>query len=226
MGTRREHNIQLMHIHDVDFDCWRERYFWLPFFRKRKPKFNVRPGAMVPEVVKQRIKSIGIGKLVEIIRVGYDGEIDDIPIIVEIIDISESSFTGKIVNVEREVIESATEKLVYAKKGGGILEFNYDDGDIKEIIESQDEKLLAEERNVNALREILSALEIGDRIMVAYYDTKQHGTLNAEGILLEKDINGNTFSLQVEKVNKIELEKKFKKTFDIKKDLVIDIEIV
>jgi hypothetical protein len=202
------------------------RYFWWPFGRKKKQKLTTRPGALLPEVVKQRIRHLGVGKQVEIIRIGFDGDIDDIPIMVEIIDTSDTGFTGKIMNVERHMIESATEKLVYAKTGGGILSFNYDDGDIKEIIEIKDEEYLLEERNIGAIREMLSALETGDHILVAYFDSKERGTLNAEGILLEKDQTTGTFSIQIQKINHIELERKLRKDFNIEKDIIIDIDIL
>ncbi len=202
------------------------RHFWWLFKKKGKKKVQIRPGAMPPEEVKKRISEIGVGKQVEIIRVGFDGEIDDMPLIVEILYIGNEGFTGKIVNLERELIESATEKLVYAKKGGGIIDFRYDDGDIKEINVSQDQELLEQERNVDSLREIVTALDVGDTVLVAYYDAKNQGTVNAEGKLLEKDSDGNQFKMLIEKVNKIELEKKLEKTFDIEKDIVIDIEMV
>ncbi len=53
------------------------------------------------------------------------------------------------------MIESATRQLIYAKKGGGVIEFNYNDGDIKEIAVSQDQELLEKERDLSSLKEIL-----------------------------------------------------------------------
>ncbi len=203
------------------------RYFWWPFGKKKKrSKVLLRPGALPPEKVKQVIKSIGIGKTVEILRIGYDGTIDDIPLIVRITDINEEGFSGRIVNVERELIEQATEKLVFAKRGGGFIEFRYDDGDIKEINESKEEAILEESRDVAALKEILEALEIGDRVLVAYYDEDRQGTVNVEGTLLAKDAGGTQFTLLIEQVEKVELEKKIEREFNIEKDLVVDIEIV
>ena len=155
---------------------------------------------MRPEHVKNRIREVGLGKQIEILRIGFDGTIDDMPIIVEIIDISQDGFTGRIVNLERRMIEGATEKLVYAKKGGGIISFNYADGDIKDISISHDEELLEQERNVDALHQILSALETGDNIIVAYYDGKQKGTVNTEGVLLEKTNDSGIFSMKIEKM--------------------------
>ncbi len=212
--------------HRMRDDAPFRRHFWWLFKRKGKKATQIRPGAMTPEQVKKRIEEIGVGKQVEIIRVGFDGEIDDMPLIVEILLITNDGFTGKIVNLEREIIESATEKLVYAKKGGGIIDFHYDDGDIKEINISKDQELLEQERNVDSLREIVTALDVGDTVLVAYYDAKNQGTVNAEGKLLEKEEDGRRFKLQIEKINKIELEKKLEKTFDVEKDIVIDIEMV
>lgn len=209
-----------------DSPGYSKRYFWGLFKKKRKAKTILRPRAMSADAVKNQINAIGIGKQIEMLRVGYDGSIDDMPIMVEIIDISPESFTGRIVNPERTMIESSTEKLVYAKKGGGIIEFRYDDGDIHSITETKDEELLQQERNIESLKEMLAALETGDRVIVAYYDEKQRGTVNTEGAIIDKSDKDSTFTLQIEKINKIELEKKISRTFDIQKDLVIDLEFV
>jgi hypothetical protein len=203
-----------------------QRYFWWPFRKKKKEKFEGRTGAMEPQKIKKTIEGIGIGKQIEILRIGYDGSIDDIPINVEIIDISPNSFTGKIINLERRMIESATDKLVYAKTGGGVLEFNYNDGDIKEIALSHDQELIEQERNIDNLIEVLSALEAGDHVIVAYYDNQQKGTINTEGVITEKSDTDDIFTLTIEKINRIELQRKITKKFDLQKDLVIDIELV
>jgi hypothetical protein len=201
------------------------RFFFWPF-RKKKGKFIIRGGALQPDEVKKRIQEAGIGKQVEIIRIGYDGMLDDMPVVVEIIDISNHGFTGRIVNLERLMIESATRNLIYAKKGGGVLEFFYNDGDIKDITLSRDKELLEKERNISSLTEILAALDQGDHVIVAYFDTKHKATVNTEGMILEKDETNENFTLQIEKINRIELEKKISKQFNIQKDLVIDIEMV
>jgi hypothetical protein len=185
-----------------------------------------RSGALSPDDVKKIVNDIGVGKQIEILRIGYDGSIDDMPVLVEIIGISSYGFTGRIINIERQMIESATKNLIYAKKGGGVQEFSFEDGDIKEITVSRDEELLQQERNIESLKEILTALDIGDHVIVAYYDEKRKGTINTEGVITEKDQENETFSLQIEKINRIELEKKITKKFNIKQDLVIDIEIV
>ncbi len=213
------------YLHRVAGESHRTRRYFLGLFKKKKVLPKVRPGALLPEEVKKQIKEIGLGKQVQIIRVGFDGSIDDMPIIIEIIDIDEEGFTGRVVNPERQMIESATKSVVYAKHGGGIISFRYDDGDIKEILLSQDEVILEEERNVESLREILGALSVGDRVRVAYYDPVEKGTLNAEGTMLEKQ-SENSFKMTIEKINHIELENKVTKQFDVEKDLVIDIELV
>jgi hypothetical protein len=200
------------------------RFFFWPF--KKRAKFIIRKGAMQPDEVKRRVNQIGVGNQIEILRIGYDGTMDDMPVIVEITDISAHGFTGRIINLERSMIEGATRNLVYAKKGGGVLDFEYNDGDIKEINVSQDEELLQQERNLDNLKEILNALDTGDQVIVAYYDDKQKGTVNTEGIITDKDANNENFSLQIEKINRIELEKKINKKFDLNSDLIIDIEIV
>ena len=199
-----------------------QRNFWWLF---KKKKSQVRPGAMEPAAVKKLVEEIGIGKQIEIMRIGYDGSIDERPINVEIINTFSDGFTGKVVNVERDMIERSTSKLVYAKQGGGVMEFLYSDGDIQEIIIPEDEKLITQERNINGLKEILNALEKGDHI-VSYYDSRERGTINAEGTLLSKDESGLLFSMKIEKVNRIELEKKIDKDFNIEDDLVIDIGLV
>ncbi len=225
MNFKRIHYTPTSNPNSINNNHFNQRHFWW-LFKKKKKETVGRPGAMTPEQIKKTVKEIGIGNQAEITRIGYDGTIDDMPIMVEIIDISEHGFTGKIVNVERQMIEDATEKLVYAKMGGGTIEFQYDDGDIKDISVSQDEELLKQETDKAALKEILSALEPGDRVIVAYYDSRRKGTINTEGKFMEKSEDLNKFSLQIEKINRIELEKKETKSFDLERDLVIDISIV
>ncbi len=201
-----------------------QRFFFWPF--KKKEKFIIRKGAMQPDEVRKIINQIGIGKQIEILRIGYDGTLDDMQTIVEILDISNYGFKCRIINLERSMIESATRNLVYAKKGGGVLDFEYNDGDIKEINVPHDEELLQQERNIESLKEILTALDTGDQVIVAYYDEKQKGTVNTEGVITEKADNNESFALQIEKINRIELEKKINKKFNLNSDLIVDIEMV
>ncbi|NOX36957.1 MAG: hypothetical protein GXO78_05410 [Calditrichaeota bacterium] len=209
------------------WDTPRKAHFFKKLFgRKSATAVQLRPGAMPPEEVKRKIQQAGVGKVVEILRIGYDGTIDDIPIIVEILDITEEGFTGKIVNVERDLIEESTKTVVFAKRGGGTIEFRYDDGDINEIKEAEDTAIIEESQDIEALKEVLSALEKDDPILVAYYDKKRRGTVNVEGRLLATNADKTRFRMLVEKINRIELEEKREREFDIKEDMVIDIEIV
>lgn len=200
---------------------------WWPFGKKKKVLTSEsRPGALKPEEVKKIVNELGTGSVVEILRIGYDGTIDDIPMLIKITNITDESFNGKIVNVERQMIEEGTEKLIFAKKGGGVIEFFYDEGDIKDIVQSVDHTVVAESRDVSAQKEILAALEIGDKILMAYHDEKQHGSVNVEGTLLSKSPENNRFRIMIEKINRIEIEKKVEKEFDVEKDLVIDIDMI
>jgi hypothetical protein len=209
-----------------EFPHFRMFFLW-PFGKKKKmPEASARPGAFSAQELKRRVKELGEGAIVEILRIGYDGTIDDIPMMIKITNITEDSFTGRIVNVERQMIEERTEKVIFAKKGGGIIEFFYDEGDIKDITRSVDEKVVAESRDVSSQKEILAALEIGDKIMMAYLDEKQHGSVNVEGTLLSKSEENTRFKIMIEKVNRIEVEKKVEKEFDVEKDLVIDIDMI
>ncbi len=197
--------------------------FFNLFKRKSGSSVKLRPGAMTPEALKKRITEIGTGKVVEIIRIGYDGTIDDIPMTVEITNIWQDGFSGRVVNVERELIEESSQMMVYAKRGGGTIEFKFTDGDIKEIVESTEAEELSKERNVSAILEIVEALDINDRVLVAYFDKNRRGTVNVEGVLLSKDIPGKSFRVVIDKINNIELENKMTREFNILSDLIIDV---
>lgn len=190
-------------------------------FRKKSP---LRPGALKPAEVKRRIQEIGPGKVVEIIRIGYDGEIDDIPLIMQIIEVRDDYFTGKIINPERDFIEKNSSTLVYARRGGGVIEYSYADGDIKDIILSRDEEILQNAKNLEELKELLTAIEINDPVLICFWDKNSHGTINAHGKLIHKDMNQLTFSIQIDSINFVELEQKQVLDFDLKKDLVIDLQ--
>jgi|GEM_PF-1042821 len=196
-------------------------------FRKQTPTVDPpRPGAMYPNELRDEIERVGSGKIVELIRIGYDGELDDMPIIIEITEIGREGFSGKIVNVERDLIEENSEKTVYAKRGGGLIHFLYTDGDIKEVIENNDLENLAQERDISAIVEVVSALETGDRVLTAYYDKKHRGTVNIEGELVSKSPDAKSFRIKVEKINGVPLEKMVEKQFNAEDDVVIDISII
>ncbi|GAB4181011.1 MAG: hypothetical protein Kow00108_17640 [Calditrichia bacterium] len=187
-------------------------------------KAEIRSGALSPEQVKEKIQSAGIGKVVEIIRIGYDGEIDDMPLIMQIIEIEDDYFIGKIVNPERDMIEDTSDTVIYAKKGGGTIEYYYNDGDIKDIIISNDEEILTSSKNLEELREILEAIEVDDPVLVCYWNKSSHGTVNALGVLKDKNLENGSFKVELTSINNIELEKKQEINLDLNKDLIIDIQ--
>ncbi|MGH1366163.1 MAG: hypothetical protein ACRBF0_21565 [Calditrichia bacterium] len=196
-------------------------------FRKQTPTIDPpRPGAMYPNELRDEIERIGTGKIVELIRIGYDGELDDMPIIIEITETRREGFSGKIVNVERDLIEENSEKTVYAKRGGGLIHFQYNDGDIKEVLENHDLEELAQERDISAIVEVVSALESGDRVLTAYYDKKHRGTVNVEGVMVSKSPDHKSFRIKVEKINGVELDNQVEKQFNAEDDVVIDISII
>lgn len=203
-----------------------KQHFFNFFRRKGSGSVEVRPGALTPEEVKRTVERLGQGKIVELLRIGYDGTVDDMPMIIELTHISREGFSGKIVNVERRIIEGSSHSMVYAKRGGGVVDFLYSDGDIKEIKESRDADELSDAREVTMIMELLMALEVKDRILVAYYDEKHRGTVNVEGILLSKSSGHRIFKMVIEKINGIELERKIERQFDIENDLVIDISLI
>ncbi len=209
---------------DLVFGPRRRQYFFNLF--KGSSSVKLRPGALPPEKVKEIINGIGANKLVEISRIGYDGQVDEVPMTVEIISVYSDGFSGRIVNVERDIIEASSDTLVYAKHGGGTIDFNYDDGDLKDIVESRDAEELTEARDIEGMSEIVSALDVDDHIIISYYDRKYRGTVNLEGNLAEKSDDSKVFTVVAEKINNVELEKKNEKTFDLDKELVIDISLM
>lgn len=201
------------------------RYFFSILRRKDVALSPNRPGAISKDKVKRKIDEIGVGGIAEIYRIGYDGQLDDFPIIIKILSTGRSGFSGKVINVEREFIEESSEKKIYARRGGGIIEFNFDDGDIKDIKENIDYQELSAERNIGHIVAALNALDAQDRILVAYFDKKHQGTVNFEGILQAKLSGNRSFLMTIDKINGVELERKINKQFDIRKELVIDVSI-
>ena len=190
----------------------------------KKKKEYLRKGAMGLDKVKSIITEIGKDKIVEITRIGYDGEIDDIPLIVKILDIYEDDFSAEVVNPERNLIENSTSRIIYAKKGGGHIEFNFDDGDIYSIEVSKDEDLLNEAKNIHDLKEMVKALEIDDPILLCYWEKTNRGAINVQGHLVEKSDDSISFSIIIDSINNIELEEKRNLDFNLEKDLVIDLQ--
>ncbi len=194
-------------------------------FFKTKKKILVRPGAMEPEDVKKVINELGRGKKVNLRRVEYDGTPEEEPLALRIVDIRDDHFVGRIINVERSIKQDMNEKLVYVKGGGGIIEFYFNDGDILSIEEDIDETIF-EERNTDELLEILDALDLNESILLGYYDVKQGGVKNGIGLLVEKDLEAKTFSVELSQINGIELEQPQKVTLNLNTDKVLDLEVM
>ncbi|MCK5076716.1 MAG: hypothetical protein KAR38_10080 [Calditrichia bacterium] len=204
------------------FEEFHQKRNFLGWFKKKK--VILRSGAKAPDKVKKEINDIGIDKIIEITRIGYDGEIDDIPLIVKIVDVSNESFSAVVVNPERSLIEQSTSQTIYAKKGGGHVDFNFDDGDIYSIDVSKDEDILNEAKNVDQLKELVAAFEVGDPILLCYWETSSKGTINVKGDLVEKSDDSMSFSIKINSTNNIELEDKKTVSFNLEKDLVIDLQ--
>jgi hypothetical protein len=202
------------------------RYFWRFGRNKTAQTAILRPGAMPPAALKEAVEEIGVGKVVEIFRIGYDGELDDFSIIMEITHIDDEGFDGVIVNPERRLIEKNTAQKVWAKWGGGKIRFNYDDGDIKEIAPVNEAHELKNSRDVENIIAVLKALEANDRVLVAYFDEAEHGAVNVEGQLASPLNENSEFGVVITKVNGVELEQKVQKKFNVQKDLVIDVSIL
>ncbi len=200
------------------------RYF-INFFKSKKKKIEVRPGAMQPEEVKKRINEIGKNKKVNIRRVEFDGTPEQEPISVKVVDIRDEYFTGSIINVERSLKQEQDDKLVYVKGGGGTLDFYYNDGDIMSIEEDIDEEII-QEHDTEELLQILDALDLNESILISYYDRTKGGVINGSGKLVAKDIEKKTFTAELNLVNDIELDKPKVVNLDLEKDTVLDIEVI
>ncbi|RMH60744.1 MAG: hypothetical protein D6677_13205 [Calditrichaeota bacterium] len=201
----------------------RRRYF-LNFFKSKK-KVDVRPGAMTPEELKARVEAIGKGKKVNITRVEYDGTPEDKPITVKIVDIRDEYFTGKVVNLERNIKEDLDEKLVFVKGGGGTIDFYFSDGDVKSVEEDIDEIIL-DEKNTDELLEILDALDLNESVLISYYDKNKGGVIYGSGILTEKNVETKTFKVQLKLINDIELDVPKEVELNLDTDTVLDLEVV
>jgi len=192
---------------------------------KSKKKSTVRPGALTPEALRNRVKEIGKGKKVNITRVEYDGTPEARPITVQIVDIREEYFTGRVINLERDIKEDMDEKVVYVKGGGGVIDFYYNEGDVASVEEDIDESII-EQKNQGELLEILDALDLNEAILISYYDRQKGGVINGSGKLIEKDVETKTFKVQLNLINDIELDVPKEIKLDLNHDTVLDLEVV
>ena len=193
------------------------------FFGKSKKKSG-RPGAMMPESIQAKIKKIGLYKKVTVQRVDYEGEISDsTPIVVT--SINDDSFSGYVVNVDRDVREGTGQgSQIFVEGGGGSIEFHFQDGDIASIEEDIDNEIVEQKDKAEVL-EILEALDPGDGILVSYYDKSSGGFKNGFGNLLDKNMDEETMAFELKIVNEIELKEPLNVTLDLKKDMILDLQI-
>lgn len=194
------------------------------FFFGRSKKSSGRPGAMMPESIHAKIKKIGLYKKVTVQRVDYDGDISDsTPIVVT--SINDECFSGYVVNVDRDVREGSGQgSQIFVEGGGGSIEFHYSDGDIASIEEDIDNEIVEQKDKAEVL-EILEALDPGDGILVSYYDKSSGGFKNGFGNLTGKNMDEETMSFELKIVNEIELKEPLNVSLDLKKDMILDLQI-
>ena len=203
------------------------RRYFLKLFKAKKDKAVVlrHPDAIPPDELKKRVIDLGRGKKIKITRLSYDGETEDLPVEVKIIDIGNDHFTGKVVNVDREVSESQDTKLIYLKGGGGTIDFYFADGDIMAVEEDIDEEVISE-RSVDELREILEALDLNESVTISYYDKYKGGIINGVGALTEKNMETLDFKVTLTMINDIKLRESEIVALNLEKDQIVDLEIV
>jgi hypothetical protein len=180
---------------------------------------------MLPEELKSILIKIGKGKKVKITRMAYDGTPEDTPVEIKVIDIGKDHFTGKIINVERSISESQSEKLIFVKGGGGTIDFYFGDGDILTVEEDIDEKIV-EQRNIEEIREILDALDMKEEITISYYDKNEGGVINGVGTLDEKNMETLDFKVTLSLINDIKLKKAKTIILNLNNDKILDLEVV
>jgi len=200
-----------------------KRYFLKLFQTKRRPA--TRPGALAADELKRQVISIGRGKKVNITRLEIDGTPEDLPVSVKIIDIGADHFTGKVINVERSISESQSDKLIYARSGGGTIDFRFNDGDIMKVEVDIDEQIV-KQRNIDEIREILDALDIGEDINISYYDKNEGGVINGTGVLDDKNMETLDFKITLRLINEIELKQPREVHLNLEKSEILDLEIV
>jgi hypothetical protein len=203
------------------------RRYFLKLFKTKKEKVPESQEQVIipPADLKKRVIEIGKGTKVSIMRLGYDGVPEDHPVEVKIIDIGNDHFTGKVVNVDREVSESQDTKLIFVKGGGGTIDFRFADGDILSIEEDIDEEII-EERSIDEVREILEALDINEDITISYYDKDKGGVMNGLGVLSEKNMETLDFKVTLSMINEIKLKEPKEVSLNLENDQILDLEVV
>jgi hypothetical protein len=203
------------------------RRYFLNFLKSKKRKTSD-PGGLQPippDELKKKVIELGKGKKVSITRLTYEGEPEDHPVAVKIIDIGNDHFTGKVVNVDREVSESQEKKLIFVKGGGGTVDFFFADGDIIAIEEDIDEEII-EERSIEEVREILEALDIHEDITISYYDKDKGGVMNGLGVLTDKNMDTLDFKVTLSMINEIKLNAPKEVSLNLESDQILYLEVV
>ena len=202
-----------------------KRYFLKMFKTKKESTARLRhPDAIPPDELKKQVIALGRGKKVNITRLSYEGIPEEQPVAVKIIDIGHDHFTGKVINVDREVSEGQDTKLIYLKGGGGTIDFNFDDGDILLIVADIDEEII-QERPIEEIKEILEALDLNEDITISYFDRDKGGVINGVGILSEKDIESLDFTVTLHMINDIKLREPKAVALNLDKDQILDLEV-
>jgi hypothetical protein len=203
----------------IDFRIGKKEHFW------GKRKKTSRPGSMASEDVKKLVEELGTDRKVKIRRIDVMGDMQDAPIEVVITGLFSDHFSAKVVNLERKLIEkAATSGTVYLKGGGGLIDFYYDDGDIKEIIVDVDESIMGE-IDTETASEIIVALEEGDTIRVSYFDNVEKSAVNCEGEFLKR-ISEVKFILLAKRINSVELPDPHEIELDSTVNPILDIQII
>ena len=203
------------------------RRYFLKIFKSKKEKAAQlsQHKSIPPEDLKKKVIGLGKGKKVSIIRLSYEGIPEDHPVAVKIIDIGNDHFTGKVVNVDREVSESQDKKLIFVKGGGGTIDFRFSDGDIIGIEEDVDEEII-EERSIEEVREILEALDVQEDITISYYDKDKGGVMNGLGVLTDKNMDTLDFKVSLSVINEIKLRELKEVSLNLENDQILDLEVV
>ena len=219
--------MRISHYHYADQHTKDEpmmkRYF-LNLFKTKKEK-ELREGVIEPVELKRQIIAIGRGKKIDITRLAYDGNPEDPPIAVKIIDIGADHFTGKVINVERSISESQEKHLIYARGGGGTIDFRFADGDIIKVEKDVDEEIV-QQRNIEEVKVILDALDIDEDINISYYDKNEGGVINGVGKLKEKNMETMDFKIVLHLINEIDLKAPQEVELNLNNDEILYLEVV
>ena len=194
------------------------------FFWGRKKKASLRPGALNEEQVRNIVKEIGLDKKILITRIDAMGDPEDVPVEAILASIRDDYFAVRVVNPERKLMEASDSKTIYLKGGGGLVDYHYTDGDIKEIIQDVDEEIMLEVEK-DAILEIINALEIGDEIRISYFDPTEKTAVNCIGSMLKK-FSDEHFIVLAKQINEAELSSPQEIDFDINSTPILDIQIV